>query len=191
MTIKNTLTLAEYKAFVDTVVNAVFITTETGEMEYHPEYKDLFTKYAIIEYFTDYDFGIEEIDFEKFYELCFNDEDVQNTVYTVKIEKEQYTLLDKAISEAIEFKKNMMYKKSAYSLTDTILSTLLFKIDEIVDKIGDDYQNIDVKKLAETFTSIDGNLTADNVVDALAEKGFLSKPNRQTRRKNTTITKTK
>lgn len=191
MTIKNTLTLAEYKAFVDTVVNAVFITTETGETEYHPEYKDLFTRYAIIEYFTDYDFEVEEIDFEKFYELCFNDEDVQNTVYTVKIEKEQYTLLDKAISEAIEFKKNMMYKKSAYSLTDTILSTLLFKIDEIVDKIGDDYQNIDVKKLAETFTSIDGNLSADNVVDALAEKGFLSKPNRQTRRKNATITKTK
>jgi hypothetical protein len=184
MTIKNTLTLAEYKAFVDTVVNAVFIPNETGETEYHPEYKDLFTKYAIIEYFTDYDFGAEEIDFEKFYELCFENEDVQNTIYTVMIEKPQYTFIEKAINEAIEFKKNMLYKQSTYSLTDTVLAELVMKLNDIVDKIDENYGDIDMKKLAETFGNLGDNLSADKVVDAFAEKGFLDKPNRTTRRKN-------
>ena len=180
---KNTLTLVEYKEFIDTVVSAIFINDE-----YHPEYRDLFTKYSIVKYFTDYDFGTDEIDFEKFYDMCITDE-IENIILTVMIEKPQYALIETAINEAIEFKKNMLYKQSAYSLTDTILAELIMKINDIVDKIDESYSDIDVKKLAETFTNIEGSLNTDSVVDALAEKGFLSKPNRQTRRKN--ITKSK
>src|SRR5574344_2170247 len=103
MTIKNTLTLAEYKAFVDTVVNSVFITTETGETEYHPEYEELFNKYAIVKYYTDYDF-------EKFYDLC-ETEEVKNAIYTVMLDNVQFVHITKAIEKAIDFKKNMLYKQ--------------------------------------------------------------------------------
>lgn len=190
ITIKPTISFTEYKTVCDQVVNACF-----SNGKYSPEFLDIMERYYTIIAYTNCDFGIENIttdNIDELYDTLNNTE--MTKIYCDITYKTQYQSLKNAINEAIDYRKNINYKTSAYSETDLALSSFVFKLEELVGKIGENISEENISKAMKFLTAFGENkenLSASNIINTLISKKVIGKEYKETKKSNKTISKTK
>ena len=100
-----------------------------------------------------------------------------------------YPYIEEAIENKVDYKIKLI-TSSPMSMSDIALSNLFEALAEKVENIDTSMltkENMDTVINAVNATQ-DGNF-AENLVDTMLSKGLLSKPNRETRRKNIKQTK--
>ena len=114
--VRKRLSLGERVMFVDTVVDSVFMVSETGEEMYVPALEDFALAYATVTFFTPIDIpenGEAAWDFITRTNIC---------KYIRRIAEEELESLVRAVYDAIEFRKEKIFKRS--------------KLDDVLDSIA-------------------------------------------------------
>ena len=175
--IKTAISFDEYTAIVDKVVNDCF-----PDGTYSPANYDLSLRTALLCAFApDYDLSGCD-DNNALWERVTTDE-AREIVQQIMDSYIGYNISN-AIYESIEYRLKLLTSGSM-SMTDIALSTLVETITKKVEQIDTSMltkENMDTMIKAVNATQ-DGNF-AENLVDTMLDKGMLSKPNRETRRKN-------
>ena len=175
--IKSTISFDEYNAIVDKVVNDCF-----PDGTYSPANYDLSLRTALLCAFApDYDLSNCD-DNNALWERVTTDE-AREIVQQIMDSYIGY-IISNAIYESIEYRIKLLTSGSM-SMTDIALSTLVETLTKKVEQIDTSMltkENMDTMIKAVDATQ-DGNF-AKSLVDTMLDKGMLSKPNRETRRKN-------
>ena len=175
--IKTAISFDEYTAIIDKVVNDCF-----PDGTYSPANYDLSLRTALLCAFApDYDLSGCD-DNNALWERVTTDE-AREIVEQIMNSYIVYNI-SKAICKSIEYRIKLLTSGSM-SMTDIALSTLVETITKKVEQIDTSMltkENMDTMIKAVNATQ-DGNF-AKNLVDTMLDKGMLSKPNRETRRKN-------
>jgi hypothetical protein len=157
--VKESISFGDYCAFVQDVVDNVFI-----DSTYMPYVRDIAICRAILTYFTNVK---SEINIDKLYSLSIN----QYFMDSIKneINQEQYISLINSIDEMIEFKKQEMLANKPNPL-DGLFNSL----QELLDKIKGSFDGkIDVDKLmgfVGTLASMDRNEFENKVINIAKEE---------------------
>ena len=176
--IKPVLSLVDVNMIVNSVVNACFV-----DGEYRPENKISAEKLSKIIVCTDYfsDSDVNDFSLETFYEKFFIDDEIimlVKDIDKVLSSNGQNSEIKIAINEMIEYKKNILYKASAYSETDMALSSLIVKLEEIINTLGENISKEDVDKAIKFVMSYfngKDNSIINNVIDSLISKKIIGK----------------
>ena len=180
--IKTAISFDEYTAIVDKVVNDCF-----PDGTYSPANYELSLRTALLCAFApDYDLSGCD-DNNALWERVMSNE--ANEIFD-KIEYyDIQRLIIRAIRDNIDYRLKLLTSGSM-SMTDIALSTLVDTLTKKVEQIDTSMltkEDMDTMMKAVNATQ-DGNF-AESLVDTMMEKGMLSKPNRETRRKNIKQTK--
>lgn len=175
--IKTAISFDEYTAIIDKVVNDCF-----PDGTYSPANYELSLRTALLCAFApDYDLSGCD-DNNALWERVMSNE-VDEIIEKIEFLDIQHLII-KAIRENIDYRIKLLTSGSM-SMTDIALSTLVETITKKVEQIDTSMltkENMDTMIKAVDATQ-DGNF-AKNLVDTMLDKGLLSKPNRETRRKN-------
>ena len=175
--IKTAISFDEYTAIIDKVVNDCF-----PDGTYSPANYDLSLRTALLCAFApDYDLSGCD-DNNALWERVTTDE-AREIVQQIMDSYIGYNISN-AIYESIEYRIKLLTSGSM-SMTDIALSTLVDTLTKKVEQIDTSMltkENMDTMIKAVNATQ-DGNF-AESLVDTMLDKGMLSKPNRETRRKN-------
>ena len=175
--IKTAISFDEYNAIIDKVVNDCF-----PDGTYSPANYDLSLRTALLCAFApDYDLSNCD-DNNALWERVMSDEanEIIEKIESLDIQH----LIIKAIRENIDYRIKLLTSGSM-SMTDIALSTLVDTLTKKVEQIDTSMltkENMDTMIKAVNATQ-DGNF-AKSLVDTMLDKGMLTKPNRETRRKN-------
>ena len=175
--IKTAISFDEYNAIIDKVTNDCF-----PDGVYTPANYDLSLRTALLCAFApDYDLSNCD-DNNALWERVMSNE--ANEIF----EKIEYydiqRLIMRAIRDNIDYRLKLLTSGSM-SMTDIALSTLVDTLTKKVEQIDTSMltkENMDTMIKAVNATQ-DGNF-AESLVNTMLDKGMLSKPNRETRRKN-------
>ena len=183
--IKTAISFDEYNAIVNMVSDNCF-----PDSAYSASYYELMFRTALITVFAP-DYNIPNIDTSNYNEIWYQVTNDEAEEILEKIRQNSiYPCLEKAIENAIEYKIKMLTSGSM-SMTDIALSTLVETITKKVEQI--DTSMFTKKKIKAVFNAIistkDGDF-AKSFVNALVDNDIISKPNRETRRKNGQRSKT-
>ena len=175
--IKTAISFDEYNAIVDKVVNDCF-----PDGTYSPANYDLSLRTALLCAFApDYDLSGCDDNNALWERVMSNEADeIIEKIESFDIRH----LIIKAIRENIEYRLKLLTSGSM-SMTDIALSTLVDTLTKKVEQIDTSMltkENMDTMIKAVNATQ-DGNF-AKSLVDTMLDKGMLTKPNRETRRKN-------
>ena len=175
--IKTAISFDEYNAIVDKVANDCF-----PNGTYSPANYDLSLRTALLCAFApDYDLSGCDDNNTLWERVMSNEADeIIEKIESFDIQH----LIIKAIRENIDYRIKLLTSGSM-SMTDIALSTLVDTLTKKVEQIDTSMltkENMDTMIKAVNATQ-DGNF-AKSLVDTMMEKGMLSKPNRETRRKN-------
>ena len=177
--IKTAISFDEYNAIVNMVSDNCF-----SDSVYSASYYELMFRTALITVFAP-DYNIPDIDTSNYNEIWYQVTNDEAGEILEKIRQNSiYPCLEKAIENAIEYKIKMLTSGSM-SMTDIAISTLVDTLTKKVEQIDTSMltkENMDTMIKAVNATQ-DGNF-AESLVDTMLDKGMLSKPNRETRRKN-------
>ena len=182
--IKTAISFDEYNAIIDKVVNDCF-----PDGTYSPANYDLSLRTALLCAFApDYDLSGCD-DNNALWERVMSDEanEIIDYISTELSGIEQS--IKRAIWDNIDYRLKLLASGSM-SMTDIALSTLVETITKKVGQIDTSMltkENMDTMIKAVNATQ-DGNF-AESLVDTMLDKGLLTKPNRETRRKNIKQTK--
>lgn len=155
MNIKDKISMAEFGAIVNTVVEKCF---ESGG--YDPTYEEFWRAYSIISVYCDYPFDGKTIE-DVWDELQDKNSEVAQTWEKIRTERENTVgKIETAIAKSIAHKNHI----GAYSMTDMALTNLIDAISEKIDGIEDVF-------------------TADNVQALVDMSGKLSKLNNVSQKK--------
>ena len=182
--IKTAISFDEYNAIVDKVVNDCF-----PDDTYSPANYDLSLRTALLCAFApDYDLSGCD-DNNALWERVMSNEanEIIDYISTELSGIEQS--IKRAIWDNIDYRLKLLTSGSM-SMTDIALSTLVETLTKKVEQIDTSMltkENMDTMIKAVDATQ-DGNF-AKSLVDTMLDKGLLSKPNRETRRKNIKQTK--
>ena len=176
--IKPVLSLVDVNMIVNSVVNACFV-----DGEYRPENKISAEKLSKIIVCTDYfsDSDANDFSLETFYEKFFTDDEIISLVKDIDktlSSNGQNGEIKTAINEIIEYRKNIIYKASAYSETDMALSSLIVKLEEIISTLGENISKEDIDKAIKFVMSYfngKDNSIINNVIDSLISKKIIGK----------------
>lgn len=175
--IKTAISFDEYNAIIDKVTNDCF-----PDGTYSPANYDLSLRTALILAFApDYDLN-GCADNNELWERVTTDE-AREIVQQVIDSYIGYNISN-AIYESIEYRIKLL-TSGGMSMSDLALSKLFEVLTEKVESIDTSMltkENMDTVIKAVNATQ-DGNF-AENLVDTMLDKGLLTKPNRETRRKN-------
>ena len=175
--IKTAISFDEYNAIIDKVVNDCF-----PDGTYSPANYELSLRTALLCAFApDYDLSGCD-DNNALWARVMNNE-VDEIIEKIEYLDIHYLII-KMIRENIDYRLKLLTSGSM-SMTDIALSTLVETLTKKVEQIDTSMltkENMDTMIKAVNATQ-DGNF-AENLVDTLLNKGLLSKPNRETRRKN-------
>ena len=175
--IKTAISFDEYNAIINKVVNDCF-----PDGTYSPANYDLSLRTALILAFApDYDLSGCE-DNNALWERVTSDEayEIIDNIYKTRI---AYTIEDR-LRNAIDYRIKLLTSGSM-SMTDIALSTLVDTLTKKVEQIDTSMltkEDMDTMIKAVNATQ-DGNF-AESLVNTMLDKGMLTKPNRETRRKN-------
>ena len=175
--IKTAISFDEYNAIIDKVVNDCF-----PDGTYSPANYDLSLRTALLCAFApDYDLSGCDDNNALWERVMSNEADeIIEKIESFDIQH----LIIKAIRENIEYRIKLLTSGSM-SMTDIALSTLVETLTKKVEQIDTSMltkENMDTMIKAVNATQ-DGNF-AESLVDTMLDKGMLTKPNRETRRKN-------
>lgn len=175
--IKTAISFDKYTAIIDKVVNDCF-----PDGTYSPANYDLSLRTALLCAFApDYDLSGCD-DNNALWERVTTDE-AREIVQQIMDSYIGYNISN-AIYESIEYRIKLITSGSM-SMTDIALSTLVDTLTKKVEQIDTSMltkENMDTMIKAVNATQ-DGNF-AKSLVDTMLDKGLLTKPNRETRRKN-------
>ena len=182
--IKTAISFDEYNAIVNMVSDNCF-----PDSAYSASYYELMFRTALITVFTP-DYNIPDIDTNNYNEIWYQVTNDEAEEILEKIRQNSiYPCLEKAIENAIEYKIKMLTSGSM-SMTDIALSTLVETLTKKVDSV--DTSMFTKENIEAVFNAIvstkDGDF-AKSFVNALVDNNIISKPNRETRRKNIKQTK--
>ena len=175
----------EYNAIIDKVVNDCF-----PDGTYSPANYDLSLRTALLCAFApDYDLSGCD-DNNALWERVMSNEarEIVQQIMDSYIGYIAYTIEDR-IKDNIDYRIKLLTSGSM-SMTDIALSTLVDTLTKKVEQIDTSMltkENMDTMIKAVNATQ-DGNF-AESLVNTMLDKGMLSKPNRETRRKNIKQTK--
>ena len=182
--IKTAISFDEYNAIVDKVVNDCF-----PDGTYSPANYDLSLRTALLCAFApDYDLSSCD-DNNALWERVMSDEANEIIDYISTELSGIKQSIKRAIWDNIDYRLKLLTSGSM-SMTDIALSTLVDALTKKVEQIDTSMltkENMDTMIKAVNATQ-DGNF-AESLVDTMMEKGMLTKPNRETRRKNIKQTK--
>ena len=175
--IKTAISFDSYTAIVDKVVNDCF-----PDGTYSPANYDLSLRTALLCAFApDYDLSGCDDNNALWERVMSNEADkIIEKIESLDIQH----LIIKAIRENIDYRIKLLTSGSM-SMTDIALSTLVDTLTKKVEQIDTSMltkENMDTMIKAVNATQ-DGNF-AKSLVDTMLDKGLLTKPNRETRRKN-------
>ena len=182
--IKSTISFDEFYTIIDNVVNSCFI-----DGEYFSSYYELTLRVALIKAFApDYEIPTATADnYNDVWETVTSKE--ANEILVTIRQNSIYPYIEEAIEHKIDYRIKLI-TSSPMSMSDIALSNLFEVFAEKVENIDTSIfakENMDAMINAINATQ-DGNF-AENLVDTMIGKGLLSKPNRETRRKNIKQTK--
>ena len=182
--IKTAISFDEYNAIVNMVSDNCF-----PDSVYSASYYELMFRTALITVFAP-DYNIPDIDTSNYNEIWYQVTNDEAGEILEKIRQNSiYPCLEKAIENAIEYKIKMLTSGSM-SMTDIALSTLVDTLTKKVDSV--DTSMFTKENIEAVFNAIvstkDGDF-AKSFVNALVDNNIISKPNRETRRKNIKQTK--
>ena len=182
--IKTAISFDEYNAIVDKVVNDCF-----PDGTYSPANYDLSLRTALLCAFApDYDLSSCD-DNNALWEKVMSDE-VDEIIDYISTELSGIKQsIKRAIWDNIDYRLKLLTSGSM-SMTDIALSTLVDTLTKKVEQIDTSMltkEDMDTMIKAVNATQ-DGNF-AKSLVDTMLDKGMLTKPNRETRRKNIKQTK--
>ncbi|MDR2277378.1 MAG: hypothetical protein LBE23_05925 [Vagococcus sp.] len=127
--IKDKLSLSEKAAFINIVVNNCFRENEeTGELDYTPYLRELFTINAFATYVLD---GVEFTEDDNVYELILGDTELERLYYDWTNKSNDYLQISTNASDMIEFKKQQVLSKN--NTVSNYVTELLQKQIEIAD----------------------------------------------------------
>ena len=177
--IKTAISFDEYNAIVNMVSDNCF-----PDSAYSASYYELMFRTALITVFAP-DYNIPDIDTSNYNEIWYQVTNDEAGEILEKIRQNSiYPCLEKAIENAIEYKIKMLTSGSM-SMTDIALSTLVDTLTKKVDSV--DTSMFTKENIEAVFNAIvstkDGDF-AKSFVNALVDNNIISKPNRETRRKN-------
>ena len=182
--IKTAISFDSYTAIVDKVVNDCF-----PDGTYSPANYDLSLRTALLCAFApDYDLSGCD-DNNALWERVMSDEANEIIDYISTELSGIKQSIKRAIWDNIDYRLKLLTSGSM-SMTDIALSTLVDALTKKVEQIDTSMltkENMDTMIKAVNATQ-DGNF-AESLVDTMMEKGMLTKPNRETRRKNIKQTK--
>ena len=182
--IKTAISFDEYNAIVDKVVNDCF-----PDGTYSPANYDLSLRTALLCAFApDYDLSKCD-DNNALWERVMSNEANEIIDYISTELSGIKQSIKRAIWDNIDYRLKLLTSGSM-SMTDIALSTLVETLTKKVDSIDTSMltkENMDTMIKAVNATQ-DGNF-AKSLVDTMLDKGMLTKPNRETRRKNIKQTK--
>ena len=182
--IKTAISFDEYNAIIDKVTNDCF-----PDGTYSPANYDLSLRTALLCAFApDYDLSGCD-DNNALWERVMSNEanEIIDYISTELSGIEQS--IKRAIWDNIDYRLKLLTSGSM-SMTDIALSTLVETLTKKVESIDTSMltkENMDTMIKAVNATQ-DGNF-AESLVNTMLDKGMLSKPNRETRRKNIKQTK--
>ena len=182
--IKSTISFDEFYTIIDNVVNSCFI-----DGEYFSSYYELTLRVALIKAFApDYEIPTATADnYNDVWETVTSKE--ANEILATIRQNSIYPYIEEAIENKVQYRIKLI-TSSPMSMSDIALSNLFEVFAEKVENIDTSIfakENMDAMINAINATQ-DGNF-AENLVDTMIGKGLLSKPNRETRRKNIKQTK--
>ena len=182
--IKSTISFDEFYTIIDNVVNSCFI-----DGEYFSSYYELTLRVALIKAFApDYEIPTATADnYNDVWETVTSKE--ANEILVTIRQNSIYPYIEEAIENKVQYRIKLI-TSSPMSMSDIALSNLFEVFAEKVENIDTSIfakENMDAMINAINATQ-DGNF-AENLVDTMIGKGLLSKPNRETRRKNIKQTK--
>lgn len=179
--IKSTISFDEYNAIVDKVVNDCF-----PDGTYSPANYELSLRIALLIAFAP-EYKLDDSDNNTLWESVTNKEvnEILMNIYQNPI----YPYIEEAIKNAIDYRIKLIASGSM-SMSDIALSNLFDVITKKIEQIDtsiltEENMNTVIKAVNATQ---DSNFT-ENLVDTMLDKGLLTKPNRETRRKNIKQTK--
>lgn len=182
--IKSTISFDEFYTIIDNVVNSCFI-----DGEYSSSYYELTLRVALIKAFApDYEIPTATANnYNDVWETVTSKE--ANEILVTIRQNSIYPYIEEAIENKVQYRIKLI-TSSPMSMSDIALSNLFEVFAEKVENIDTSIfakENMDAMINAINATQ-DGNF-AENLVDTMLGKGLLSKPNRETRRKNIKQTK--
>ena len=182
--IKTAISFDEYNAIIDKVVNDCF-----PDGTYSPANYDLSLRTALLCAFAP-DFDLSNCDDNNaLWERVMSNEADEIIDYISTELSGIKQSIKRAIWDNIDYRLKLLASGSM-SMTDIALSTLVETITKKVEQIDTSMltkENMDTMIKAVNATQ-DGNF-AESLVDTMLDKGLLTKPNRETRRKNIKQTK--
>ena len=182
--IKTAISFDEYTAIINKVVSDCF-----PDGTYSPANYDLSLRTALLCAFApDYDLSGCD-DNNALWERVMSDESNEIIDYISTELSGIEQSIKRAIWDNIDYRLKLLTSGSM-SMTDIALSTLVETLTKKVEQIDTSMltkENMDTMIKAVNATQ-DGNF-AESLVDTMLDKGMLSKPNRETRRKNIKQTK--
>lgn len=164
--IKSRISFNELNAVVKKVINETFVNDT-----YSPTYYDLSLRTALISAYAP-EFKLNDNDDNSLYESVYTEEACE-IINEIKRHKQYYDI-ESAIRNGVNFRKDMI-TSGGMSMSDLALAGLMDKIAEVVEKLGNNIDADSTKKFVEKVTSTQGNLTAKDMVKALADTGLLGK----------------
>ena len=182
--IKSTISFDEFYTIIDNVVNSCFI-----DGAYSSSYYELTLRVALIKAFApDYEIPTATADnYNDVWETVTSKE--ANEILVAIRQNSIYPYIEEAIENKIDYRIKLI-TSSSMSMSDIALSNLFDILTEKVENIDTSMltkENMDTMIKAVSATQ-DSNFT-ENLVDTMLDKGLLTKPNRETRRKNIKQTK--
>ena len=182
--IKTAISFDEYNAIVDKVVNDCF-----PDGTYSPANYDLSLRTALLCAFApDYDLSGCDDNNALWERVMSNEADEIIDYISTELSGIKQSI-KRAIWDNIDYRLKLLTSGSM-SMTDIALSTLVDTLTKKVEQIDTSMltkEDMDTMIKAVNATQ-DGNF-AKSLVDTMLDKGMLTKPNRETRRKNIKQTK--
>lgn len=176
-TIKNNISFSEYEAIVNTTIDGCF-----RDSVYNPALYELSLRVFLIKICAP-DFDLNDCKGDNDFWDKVTSEEAENVIELIKATK-YYPSLKSAINNGINHRLRAI-ESSPMSLSDIALSKLFGVITDKIDSIDTDVLNKDTIEALITSNQQSGKENfVDNLVDTMIEKGFVSKPNRATRRSN-------
>lgn len=163
MEIKNTISMAEFGAIVNTVVSKCY---ESGS--YDPTYREFWTQYAIMSIMCDYPFEGKDI------EEVWNDFQTDpDTIETWKKILRQATSFEMFAGIRTAVDRSINYKNSigAYSMTDMALTNLIDAISAKIDNMDELFTAENMQSLVDMSGKLSklNNVSQKKIVSAIID----------------------
>lgn len=163
MEIKNTISMAEFGAIVNTVVSKCF---ESGS--YDPTYREFWTKYAMMSVLCDYPF--EGKDIEEVWNYFQTDPDAIETWSKILRQTNTYVMftdIRTAVDRSINYKNSI----GAYSMTDMALTNLIDAISAKIDNMDELFTAENMQSLVDMSGKLSklNNVSQKKIVSAIID----------------------